>query len=494
MPLLCTTYGSVILIQHYQAYFSDVYSEFKRSISDTLMRINDAHNDNARIEFESKARVLDERQQFWTRFCQFDRISLGTSELFRVWRAAWHAIAELVTAKLSSPLENIPVSSEARGLVVAYESRIREIEELNENLKSANQLIAEVKKHSSQASAHEISEELNRLKAVRDRHLPEVATACADYLQELELKAEAERKRNRTRQELNSHRQNSFPQYQERVNAYLKRFSAGFRLELRHENIRSGSTSSYRAQIGDTLIEAVKANPEPGEPHFGSVFSAGDRATLALVFFLASLDQNPDLGNSIVVIDDPVSSMDSDRSLTTIQKIRELSSSVAQVILLSHNKPFLCKTWEHSSVESASFEIARYQGGSTLREWNVREDSLTEHDRYHNLLNEYCDNDTGAQREVAQAIRLFLEGYLRVACPQDFLPGSFLRREFTRLCRQRLNGATQILPETKVQELEEILEYANKFHHDTNPSWEHEQISDGELHSFVRRTLEFKKH
>ncbi len=481
------------LIQHYQAYFSEVYGQFKRSISDTLTEINSAHNDNARIEFESRARVLDERQQFWIRFCQFDQISLETSELFKVWRNAWNAIAELVTAKLSSPLEKIPVPSETRWLLAEYKGRVREIEKLNENLKNTNQLIAEVKEQSFQASVQEISEELNQLKAIRDRHLPDVATACADYLQELDLKTKAEGERDRTRQELNSHRQNSFPQYQEKVNAYLERFGAGFSLKLRHENIRSGSTSSYHAQIGDTLIEAVRANPGPGEPHFGSVFSAGDRATLALVFFLASLDQNPDLGNTIVVIDDPVSSMDADRLLTTIQKIRELSSSAAQIILLSHNKPFLCRTWEHSSVESTSLEIARYQGGSTLREWNVREDSLTEHDRCHRKLEEYLSNNTGAQRDVAQSIRLYLEGFLRVACPQDFPPGCFLGRQFISECHTRLASSTPILSATKIQELSEILEYASKFHHDTNPQWATEQISDGELHIFVKRTLEFTR-
>ena len=157
------------LIQHYQAYFSDVYSELKHSISDTLKEINDKHNDNARIEYQSKARVLDERQQFWIRYCQFDKTSLQTSELFQDWSAAWRAMAEFVTAKLAAPLENILVSSEARALVAAYGSRIREIEEINENLRNANQEIAEVKENSSQSSVQEISEDLNRLQAIKAR-------------------------------------------------------------------------------------------------------------------------------------------------------------------------------------------------------------------------------------------------------------------------------------------------------------------------------------
>ena len=38
------------------------------------------------------------------------------------------------------------------------------------------------------------------------------------------------------------------------------------------------------------------------------------------------------------------------------------------------------------------------------------------------------------------------------------------------------------------------MEYTNKFHHDTNPAWATEQISDNELVGFVKRVLNFVKH
>lgn len=492
-PFCAQSLQGSLLIEHYQAYFSEAYDKLKRTVGDTLDNVNGWHNENARIEFERKARVVSERQQFWIDFCRFERISLETSDMFQDWRAAWQAIVGLLNAKHAAPLEKMQASGDVQALVAAYRDRVNEVRELNEKLQEANTVIEQVRGQTAQTNVQETLEELNRLKATKARHLPEVAATCADYLQELESKAEAERERDRVRQDLNSHRQISFPQYQEKVNSYLENFGAGFRLELRHENIRRGSTSAYRAQIGDTLIEAVRANPEPGEPNFGSVFSAGDRATLALVFFLASLDQNPNLENTIVVIDDPVSSMDAERSLTTAQKIREIASRANQVILLSHNKQFLCKTWEHVNTGRIALEIARSQEDSTLREWNVREDSLTEHDRCHRLLQDYHSNSTGAQREVAQSIRLYLEGFLRVACPQDFPPSCFLGRQFINECRERLTGSTPILPATKLQELSEILEYANRFHHGTNPQWATEQISDGELRIFVKRTLEFTR-
>ena len=38
--------------------------------------------------------------------------------------------------------------------------------------------------------------------------------------------------------------------------------------------------------------------------------SAGDRNTLALAFFFTNLDQSPDLAQKIIVIDDPITSLD----------------------------------------------------------------------------------------------------------------------------------------------------------------------------------------
>jgi hypothetical protein len=51
----------------------------------------------------------------------------------------------------------------------------------------------------------------------------------------------------------------------------------------------------------------------------------------------------------------------------------------------------------------------------------------------------------------------------------------------------------EILSQADIDELRDIVEYANLFHHDTNPAWETEVINSTLLEGFVRRTLEFAK-
>jgi hypothetical protein len=62
------------------------------------------------------------------------------------------------------------------------------------------------------------------------------------------------------------------------------------------------------------------------------------------------------------------------------------------------------------------------------------------------------------------------------------------------LCRQRIGQPNEILDRTTTQELDELADYANRFHHDTNPAWETEAINDAELRHFVERTLAFIRH
>src|SRR5205807_6463707 len=107
----------------------------------------------------------------------------------------------------------------------------------------------------------------------------------------------------------------------------LQKFNAGFRLgSVTSVNTRQGSSCTYNVVINDVPV-ALTAAAEAG-PSFRSTLSAGDRNALALAFFFASLDQDPRLAHKIVVIDDPMTSLDEHRSLTTIQEMRRLINKV----------------------------------------------------------------------------------------------------------------------------------------------------------------------
>jgi wobble nucleotide-excising tRNase len=202
---------------------------------------------------------------------------------------------------------------------------------------------------------------------------------------------------------------------------------------------------------------------------------------------------DPNKANKIVIIDDPVSSLDDHRSLTTVQELRRLSTSVAQVVVLSHSKPFLCRIWEGAAhATRVALHVVRDGKGSTIKAWNVDYDSITEHDRRNATLRDYLANGAGNEREIARALRPHVEAFFRVASPEHFPPGTLLG-PFRGICDQRVNTAQQILNAADIQELRDIVEYANRFHHDTNAAWETEAVNAGELTGFVIRVLKFVK-
>jgi len=282
-----------------------------------------------------------------------------------------------------------------------------------------------------------------------------------------------------------------FPAYETAINDYLRKFGAGFRLgAVESVNNRGGSSCTYNVIIDNV---AVPLTGDPGAPAFKNTLSAGDRNTLALAFFFASLDRDTRLAQRIVVIDDPMTSLDENRSLTTVQEMHRLTGKVAQVVVLSHSRPFLCAMWKKSDrLPRAAIKVIRDRDGSDLVAWNVQQDSITDHDKRHAKVVAYiASNNAADEREVAESLRPILESFMRVGYPEDFPPDSLLGH-FHNLCLQRIGQSNQILSAADAAELKDLIDYANRFHHD-NPTWQTEVINDQELHHFCQRTLAFTR-
>jgi wobble nucleotide-excising tRNase len=469
------------VIGHYRAFFSDAYRALQRNVGAASAGLNQTHADNAATTLERSMRVAGERHQFWARFAEIPSIQIDTDSIIRDWQAARDQLAVLLALKRAAPLDPVAVPDAA-------------IAAINQQLTQANQSIAAVKQRAANANPAAISASLLRLKAVQARHSPVTSALCAAYLAEKQAKAATEQLRDQARTALDQYRANVFPNYQAAINRYLTRFNADFRLDsVMATNTRGGPTCTYNVVINNTAVAIAGGSPQPGDHSFKNTLSAGDRNALALAFFFASIELDPNMTNKTVVIDDPVSSLDEHRSLTTVQESRRLSTRAAQVVVLSHSKPFLCRVWEGADPTTrVALHVVRDGNGSTIDAWNIDHDSINEHDRRDAALREYVVTGAGNERDTARSLRPHLEAFFRVACPEHFPPGTLLGN-FRGLCDQRMNMPQQILNAADIQELRDIVEYANRFHHDTNPAWETEVVNAGQLTGFVTRVLTFVK-
>lgn len=479
------------IIAHYETYFSEGYATLKKAITDHGKAIATAHDGEIQSAFERAVRLSIQGGDFWRKFMEVPAIVIDTAEIARSWKAAREPILATLRTKLASPLEKMTITPEIHAAVAAYESHCKAIAATSQAILACNAQIAMVKEKAAAANVAALSTDLAKLKMTKVRHSPAIAPLCQTYLTEKNAKKTTETLRDNARKALDQYRASIFGRYETAINIYLGKFNAGFRLSsISSQNHRGGSSCTYRVLINNVT---VPLNADSG-PSFKNTLSAGDRNTLALAFFFASLDQDSSLAQKILVIDDPMTSLDEHRSLATIQEMRELVNRVKQVIVLSHSKPFLCEIWQGADKTNRStLKIVRSGQSSTIDTWDVHQDCITEHDKRHALIQHYITaGNAGKEREVATALRHVLEAFLRVAYPAHFPPGKLLGK-FHNECEQSIVTGTIILSHLDANELRQLLDYANKFHHDTNPAYATATINDQELKAYCNRTLNFAR-
>lgn len=479
------------ILQHYQAYFSETYDALKTNITDNGKAFSDAHRRDIQSAFERAVRELSENRTFWGAYIEMPEFALDTAAIVQSWNAARDLVLRALRAKFSAPLDVFQLSDETLAAVAEYDRHRHAMTETVAPIVAKNVDIALVKEQAAGANLGTAEADLACLRLINVRHSEPVNELCQAYLDEKAEKVVTEGLRDTARDALDNYRQNIFPIYQQAINDYLQRFGAGFRLDaVNSVNNRRGSSCTYNVVINQVAVP-ITANEGAT---FRNTLSAGDRNTLALAFFFASLEQNAQLANAIVVIDDPMTSLDEHRSVATVQQIRLLLARVQQVIVLSHFKPYLCEVWKGANAnEKSAFLVRRDGQSSSIAEWDVRQDCITEHDKNHAVVAEFVRiGDPALERQAATALRPMLEAYLRVAYPEDF-PPSMLIGPFVNKCTPRAGTATEILDQPNIAELRVLKDYGNNFHHDTNPAWQTQQVNGQELTNFCQRVLRFTR-
>ena len=160
--------GSTV-ISHYRAFFSAAYTDLKRRAADSLSGIERAHGGDLPAAFERGVRVIVERRQFWSRFCDVPEVAIDTAGIVRDWRVARDAVAAALAAKQAAPLERMALSEEALAAVAAYETHRQALASLNHALQQANSAVRVVKERAAVSNPGAITADLARLKAVKAR-------------------------------------------------------------------------------------------------------------------------------------------------------------------------------------------------------------------------------------------------------------------------------------------------------------------------------------
>lgn len=482
------------LVDHYREYFGEAYRTHMADITSARTDLLSNMNGDRLADFERDVSRLRDRRRFWDSYLDRAEVDLDTEGMAQVWQQTRDLLVGLLGKKEAAPLEVIEFDETAHSTLSDYQVLQEQVASLNVKLESMNAAIAVLKDETESGDKAAAEAEVAKLSATKLRHTDEMESICERYSDLKEAKAEAEEEKRELRQQLDNLRDEVIPQYESTINELLRKFGAEFRIvEVRATNPQGIPSSTYCLEINRERIAVGGGDAMPGEPTFKNTLSSGDRSTLAFAFFLAWLQHEEDLSNVIVAIDDPISSMDDARALASAQEIRTLTKQTAQTILLSHSKQLLCSVWQNfDQSESSALEIRRSPADSDIIRWDIHAAAITEYDRRHQLMRRFERGEPNEARSVAESLRLVLEGYLRVVCAADFPPGRRLGA-FLGDAKERVNTIQPAIPQAMIIELEEIAEYAHRFHHDTNPEWDTAltNLNETELLGYVRRVLEF---
>lgn len=327
------------------------------------------------------------------------------------------------------------------------------------------------------------------LELAKTRHRQDVVDLFAQLDSALAKEVATNEKKQNKKDALNSLMQTALERYKDRINQLLGAFGAQFSIPNIDFNYRGGLRSNYSLHMRGSNIQL-----SGGTPDFKTSLSESDKRTLAFAFFIASVESDADLADKIVVIDDPMCSLDLNRKQQTRTILKRVYDSCAQLIVLVHDIHFMRSLRDDILRGTAPQNIAclklktvanRYSDFAAI---DLDKECESAYFKCHRVLGEYMDGAAHSSMEVARSIRPMLEGYLHRR-----FPGMISRGLLFGQVIEAVNNAPHDSPLAHAQnitaELNEINGYAGQFHHDTNPSADQVQIIDGELRLFVERAI-----
>ena len=476
------------LIDLYKTYFGEAYQDLKKALSEMRRQLDDGVLSNATLLSMVETITRNEALiRWWRQYLSAPQISFPVDSLKHLWDELRSAVTSALEAKSAALLEASEAGAQAAAVGEAYANLENEISEYNATIEQLNQSIRAFRQQLAIADPLAIQGELLWLKDVKRRHEPQVSQVVEEYLNLKAQKEQLDKEKLEKRKALQKAASATIAKYAERLNQLLRLFGAGFEITGVAERYYGGVP---RIEYGLLINRVpVKLDAPAPQPCFRNTLSSGDRTTLAWAFFLARLEQDPNLNNKCIVFDDPLSSLDANRRAQTMEQILRIARRAKQVIVLSHDPYFLWRIWERASEDERRSLCLRRSGvGSVVSEWDIEKETQDKYFQDYFKVSGFVDGSSStAADEVLRCVRSVLEGALRTRFPLDIKRTDTLGKIVERIERA---APTERLGAMKpwLEDLRAINEYTRQFHH-SDEGGPRLQVTEAEARSYAARAL-----
>lgn len=332
--------------------------------------------------------------------------------------------------------------------------------------------------------------ELAVLRARQKRWEPTTSSVVAKRQALLERQGILKTQKETLRDQLTAHTSRVTAGLGTTINAYLDRLGAGFQIDYQQPNYRgSEPAAAYSILINRTAVPP-RADNVAG-PSFKNTLSSGDKSVLALALFLATVNTDPHLAETIVVLDDPFTSMDEFRRSFTVNEINKLTSRASQVFVFSHELGFLRLLWDRidqSRITSCAIQTGA-PGMASLAVFDLEKATRPRNETERTKMVQFLDVTEGDPGEVRALLRKVLEHFYRNGDPELFAADEMLDGIIRKLeaapADHRYKGA--------LDDLKDINFYTRDFHHAPVPGSVIESTPVEELKTYCRRVRDLTR-
>lgn len=303
-----------------------------------------------------------------------------------------------------------------------FDSLTAEITSLKGHVEAYNTAVAEqndrAKKYIADLPTSDIASirlALTKEQEIEKRFKPEWKKWVADYESAKKEADDLSKEKTNKQKELEGYSQTIFSTYQKRINELLFFLGADFAVTDLSGKTDARANESY-SEFGFLILKqkVPLTTRQDDMPCFKTTLSEGDKSTLAFAFFIAALEKLPDLKDQIVILDDPLSSLDETRREATARVLLELSVKVKQLCVFTHKKDFIGMLFDKMPDSTVLQVRSDKTNGSRLEALDVEEDRKSDYVRMVDEMLHYVTEDFGPTPDSMQGnIRKVFEVVLK---------------------------------------------------------------------------------
>lgn len=379
----------------------------------------------------------------------------------------------------------------------AYESLSRQwddgrltVETYNREIADYGRRIEEIRRTQVSVSLDSVKNELAVLQARKKRHAPDTASVVTERQTLLDRQTALKARKEELREQLTAHTKRVTEGLGATINAYLDRLGAGFQIDYQQPNYRgSEPAAAYSILINRTPVPPRTDNI--AGPSFKNTLSSGDKSVLAFALFLATVNTDPHLADTIVVLDDPFTSMDEFRRTFTVNEINKLVGRAAQVFVLSHELGFLRLLWDRidqSKITSCAIQTGA-PGIASLAAFDLEKATRPRNETDRMKMLQFVDATEGDPGEIRGLLRKVVEHFYRNGDPELFAPNEVL----DGIIRKIEAAPTDYRYKGALDDLKDINFYTRNFHHAPVPGSVIENTPVEELKTHCRRVRDLTR-